>query len=480
MYRRNIKHILGPLTVLIAIFIFYQTWLKPRYFHDTPAPPAQIVAEEGATAPTAPVAPPQSAPLGELKRSRTIDPVSIPVPRHSELLGAIHEELEKHNISVAEAKLAELPASILTESSTKRHIAILWNNLGILQEKTGGTEVSVKAFKKAVALDPQNPVAHLNLAHAYWGLRDPALTEEFLQKVVTLTPDEPFPHVALADLLQEKDRLTEAGKHLAQAKDRLKKDPGLQSYVKAVTAKVQRTEKVEEKFSSHSSVHFTVKYDGAEDPGTWTVVLDILEEAYREIGQRLHFFPSRPIMVVLLTKSQFQGATGSPIWADGLFDPVLGRIQIPTQGAATDRTWLTRVLRHEFVHALIHEELGATAGSIPTWLNEGLAMQLAGDSWHEITSLPQGEQNLIPLATLEGSWENLPTDKVTVAYHEANGATHYLIERFGMHKVHEVLAHLKARQTIAAAMQDRLLLSYERFQQQWEESLGATVSPAKS
>ncbi len=480
MYRRNIKHILGPLAVLIAIFVFYQTWLKPRYFHETPAPPAQIVAEEGATEPTTPVAPPQAAPLGEIKRSRTIDPVSIPVPRHSELLGAIHEELEKHNISAAEAKLAELPASILTESATKRHVAILWNNLGILQEKTGGTEVSVQAFKKAVALDPHNPVAHLNLAHAYWGLRDPALTEEFLQKVVSLTPDEPFPHVALADLLQERDRLAEAGKHLAQAKDRLKKDPGLQSYLKTVTAKVHHTEKVEEKFSSRSSVHFTVKYDGAEDPETWTAVLDILEEAYREIGQKFHFFPSRPIIVVLHTKNQFQAATESPVWADGLFDPVLGRIQIPTQGAATDRAWLRRVLRHEFVHALIHEDVGSAVGSIPTWLNEGLAMQLAGDPWQEVTSMPQGEHSLVSLAVLEGSWENLPADKVSVAYHEANAATHYLIERFGMHKVREVLAHLKARQTIAAAMQDRLLLSYEHFQQQWADSLGATVTPGKS
>ena len=71
-------------------------------------------------------------------------------------------------------------------------------------KKDSGTEVSVKAFKKAVALDPQNPVAHLNLANAYWGLRDPALTENFLRKVLTLAPDEPFPHVAIADLLQEK------------------------------------------------------------------------------------------------------------------------------------------------------------------------------------------------------------------------------------------------------------------------------------
>ncbi len=480
MYRRNIKHILGPLAVLIAIFIFYQSWLKPHYFHETPAPPPQVISDEKSSASTGPVAPPPQPVVPEIKRSRTIDPVSIPVPRHSELLGAIHEELEKHNIALAEAKLQELPASILSESATKRHVAILWNNLGILQENNGGTEISVKAFKKAVALDPQNPVAHLNLAHAYWGLRDPALTEEFLRKVLTLSPDEPFPHVALADLLQEKDHLSEAGKHLAQAKDRLKKDPGLQSYVKAVTAKVHRTEKVEEKFSTHNSVHFTVKYDGSEDPETWTAVLDILEEAYREIGQKFNFFPSKPIMVVLHTKNQFQGATGSPIWADGLFDPVLGRIQIPTQGAATDRAWLTRVLRHEFVHALIHEELGATGGAIPTWLNEGLAMQLASDSWQDVGNIPAGDNSLVPLAALEGSWENLPAEKVGVAYMEANAATHYLIERFGMHKVQEVLVHLKARQTIAAAMQDRLLLSYESFQHQWAESLGATVPSPKS
>ena len=203
MYRRNIKHILGLLAVSISIFIFYQSWLKPRYFHESQPPQPQTVVEATAPASTAPLAPPQGRAAPEAMRARTMDPVSIPVPRHSELLGAIHEELEKRNIGLAETKLEELPASILTESSTKRHVAILWNNLGILQEKSGGTEISVKAFKKAVVLDPQNAVAHLNLANAYWGLRDPALTEEFLRKVLALSPDEPFPHVALADLLQE-------------------------------------------------------------------------------------------------------------------------------------------------------------------------------------------------------------------------------------------------------------------------------------
>lgn len=94
--------------------------------------------------------------------------------------------------------------------------------------------------------------------------------------------------------------------------------------------------------------------------------------------------------------------------------------------------------------------------------------------------MPSGEHTLIPLAALEESWENLSAEKVGAAYMEASAATHYLIERFGMHKVHELLLHLKARQTIAAAMQDRLLLSYDHFQQQWVESLSGTSSTPKS
>jgi hypothetical protein len=94
--------------------------------------------------------------------------------------------------------------------------------------------------------------------------------------------------------------------------------------------------------------------------------------------------------------------------------------------------------------------------------------------------LAGGEHHLIPLTGLEGSWNSLSGEKATIAYTEASAATHYLIHRFGMHKVHEVLLHLKARQTIAAAMQDRLLLSYDHFQQQWADSVGATLLQSRS
>ena len=477
MYRRNITHILGPLALILCLFVLYHAWLKPNYFPEPPPPAQKVIPEDG---PQPPIQAAGEATSGETKRLRTIDPVTMPVPKHSDLLTAIHEELEKGHASQAEARLSDISTSVLAELPMRRHIAVLWNNLGILQERADGTEVSVKAFKKAAVLDPNNAVAHLNLAHAYWGLRDPNLTVEFLTKVIGLAPDEPFPHVAIADLLQEQDKLTEAERHLKDASDRIRKEPDLQPYLKTVTAKVHRTEKLGDKLVARNSVHFIVKFDGNEDHATWTTVLDILEEAYREIGQKFNHFPAKPITVVLLTRAIFQKSTGSPEWADGLFDPVLGRIQIPSQGALTDKVWLTRVLRHEFVHAVIHDQLGSNSGMIPTWLNEGLAMQLTGDQWQELNQVLQGDFTLVPLTSLEGSWEHLSAEAATVAYLEANSATHYLLERFGMHKLHEVLGLLKARQTLTIAMQDKLLLSYDHFQRQWVDNFHAKAQHQKS
>jgi len=222
--------------------------------------------------------------------------------------------------------------------------------------------------------------------------------------------------LALADLLYDKDDLAGAMVHLEHGRQRTPAGSPQRPYLDLVTARVSRAEKAEEKYSARESSHFLVKFNGNEDYDTWTKVLDILEDAYRDIGQKFSYFPAKPITVVLHTKASFQGATGSPAWADGLYDGVLGRIQIPTQGALTDPAWLARVLRHEFVHALLHQRV--EGGHIPQWLNEGLAMQLAGDnSWPDLDRVIRGEVTLIALNRLEGGWAGFPSDLATVARH---------------------------------------------------------------
>jgi tetratricopeptide (TPR) repeat protein len=472
MYRRSISQKLFYVACTLGLFIVYHAWLKPT----TIPPPPQPQSEQHAPPQSEAIPdPPRESPVPQPKQTRIIEQTAVPDTKDHDLLEAIRDEIEKGNVKEAEMKLGDLPSSLVSSAKTRPYVAVLWNNLGIEQEKSGGTASSVKAFKKAASLDAKNPAIQLNLAHAYWELRDPAMTPEFLEQLIALAPNEPFPHLALADLLQERNRLEEAARHLDQATDRAGKDPGVQSYLRAVTAKVRHTEKLEQRLNSRDSTHFTVKYDGDADQGTWTAVLEILEDAYREIGQKLGHFPSKPIVVVLHAQEAFQTATGSPAWADGLYDPVLGRIQVPTQGALTDQAWLRRVLRHEFVHALLHDQLGLNATAIPTWLNEGLAITLSADRWEELDQLRHQDFRVIPLPMLEGAWGEFSPDAVSVAYLEAYSAVHYMIDRYGMHRVHDLLSHLKARQALPTAMQSQLSLSYEQFQSRWMEQLHAQV-----
>ncbi|MBH0198575.1 MAG: hypothetical protein HP497_04030 [Nitrospira sp.] len=464
MYRRNITHILVPMGWVLALIVGYHLLVKPSI--QTVSAPAEVI--EAVSPPPPP--PTATPPVAATTPIRTLDHTVIPNSPHDRILETIRDEIEKRNLPLAETQLTALPPALLDNAQVKPFLAVLWNNLGLQQEQLHGTQASVKAFKKAAALDDSNPVILMNLVHAYWEQRDPALNQSLLEKLIRLAPEEPFPHLAMADILHEQGQSAEAAQHLAHAADRVRKDPALQSYLASITEKLHRMESVESRMATRNSTHFTVKFDGAEDHGTWTTVLEILEEAYREIGQKFGHFPSKPIVVVLHTKESFQGASGSPAWADGLYDPTLGRIQVPTQGATTDTKWLTNVLRHEYVHALLHNYLGSSTGALPTWLNEGLAMQWAGDDWPELDQIMRGDITVIPLNYLEGPWGTLPSDAATLAYLEATSATRYLIERWGMTQVNELLKAFKARASVPTAIQHKLFVSYEQFHQQWLDS----------
>jgi hypothetical protein len=319
----------------------------------------------------------------------------------------------------------------------------------------------------------------VNLIRTMWETKDPALTKDLLERAIRVAPTDPLPHLALANLLYDGDDLTGATLHLDQAMQHAASHPELREYLEFVTAKVRRAERAEQKYQSRQSSHFMVKFDGGEDYAIWTQVLDILEDAYRDIGRRFGYYPSEPIVVVLHTRDRFQDASGSPAWADGLYDGILGRIQIPTQGALTDQAWLARVLRHEFVHALLHRRVEGRIGAVPTWLNEGLAMQLAGDNWPGIETLVRGEIRLIPLSSLEGGWMGMPPPVALLAYLEGKSAAGYLIDRFGMDKVQGIIGLLANGQTIGPAVQDRLFITYEDFQRRWIEELNQRIQTGR-
>lgn len=220
-------------------------------------------------------------------------------------------------------------------------------------------------------------------------------------------------------------------------------------------------------FAPRDTTHFVVQFDGPDDQVTWVRIRAMLEYAYEEIPQRFGHVPAGPITVVLHTGQKFSGQGGVPDWADKLFDSRSGSIHLPTQGALDDLALFSRVARHQFVHALFHEQATNGSAAPPTWLVEGLAIHLTEDPWPDMEDSREQNSPLLPLSSLHGSWAQLPTTSVPAAYLTATAATQHLIERYSMYSVRQLMNQLMAGQTLEAAMQQKLSLSYEQFQLQW-------------
>jgi tetratricopeptide (TPR) repeat protein len=235
-YRRDISSTLTWLAGALILFVGYQVWLKPA-FQTSP----QIAPEPAVSL--------SSLPPPALFEGQIFSAWDVPPSRLVELgsapqltLGSIRDNLDRGRYKEVDQHLKMLSRNSITNATTRRYIAGLWNNLGVQQEKFGGTALSVSAFKQAVGWDPKSPQAYLNLTQAYWERRDPAMTPQFLNTVIRLAPQDPFPHLALADLLLSEGNITLAKEHLDQARTRAERDPNHASYLQRLTAKIGAAE----------------------------------------------------------------------------------------------------------------------------------------------------------------------------------------------------------------------------------------------
>ena len=448
---------------------FWPSKVRPR---ETPSPAPVSIAPIDTAAPV----PKDREVIATLDAAQ---PLPRPASPHTVLLTEIDVMIRQGKLDEAHRKLHALVPDVLSELAGRINVATLWNNLGVAQARAAGEMApGTAAFKTAVTINPRNATAYMNLVLAYWESKSTALTTEMLEEAVRLVPDDPMPHIILAERLIEKDDLSSATGHLEEARVRSAGFPQSQAYLKSQIDSIERARQSEQKFRTRDSSHFTVKYDGGEDYEVWIRVLEILEDTYRDIGRQLGRYPSKPLLVVLHTRETFQSATGGPAWSDGLYDPSLGRIKIPTRGALTDQAWLTRVLRHEYVHAVLDDWLEGRR--LPQWLNEGLAMQLANDAPPDIPAFVRGEVRLIKLNVLEAPWGGLSSQQALIAYLEGNSATKYLLERYGIEPVRELLDRVSKGEAFPAAFQDRIFISYEEFERRWIDHLNLTLENGRT
>jgi SpoIID/LytB domain protein len=170
----------------------------------------------------------------------------------------------------------------------------------------------------------------------------------------------------------------------------------------------------EEFFSTHkagfnsprlslSSEHFRVSYPARASRGDAEAALRVLEAVRADVSRRLESASvgaGIPVTEVFIyeTTGDFVGATGKPAWVAAA--TAGRRIELQPLEVLKHRGVFATTLRHEFVHAAL-DALGH--GRAPLWLEEGLAILVAGEGPQLARTAPRER---IPADELERELEN--------------------------------------------------------------------------
>ena len=306
--------------------------------------------------------------------------------------------------------------SVDAQSSAEELNAAGWK---ALEQKNA--ELGALHFAKALVLRPHDPILIFGAAAAAYlqGRIDEARWR--LGRALDLDPRLTEASRLLGDIAYESGDVDAA---IATYEKALRYAPGDADLARALKAWRDDAD-VHGAFTGRRDQLFTILYQGRQEEATAVKATALLKAAFRRIAARLGTQPSQSIFVVLYTEKQFRDITGSPVWADGVYD---GRIRIATAGASHDPASFEHVLTHELTHAMIW---GLAPRGVPSWLHEGLAQYFAGADVAAARRRMKASTQAVSLKDLEPGFGAKTAGDARLAYDVSLVAVSLIVERAG-------------------------------------------------
>ena len=352
----------------------------------------------------------------------------------------------------------------------KKNVAICYATLGWQEIEKGNLEKAESYLTDALQFDKNDYLAYKGLGYIMDMKGDLESAETYYTKALALNPNDDDVKLLLGMVFYNREKLGDALSLLKNYSQRHPEDRDVKSYIE----KIEREYSIEGAFDRKEGSHFIIKYEGSSREVVGEFLLTTLEETYVRVGAKLGHYPTQKIAVILYADKDFREATKTPDWAGAIYD---GKIRIPIKGLTGRTQELTKMVTHEYTHAVVFDMAGM---SCPIWLNEGLAQYIEGVSVEEADGVVIDYIELYgappSLRELEGSFMGLSGSGAYVAYMTSLSATNYLIKKFGIGFVSDLLYDMNEGKNIEQSFQETFYISYDDFMSRWANYLKAKSS----
>ncbi len=202
-------------------------------------------------------------------------------------------------------------------------------------------------------------------------------------------------------------------------------------------------------------------------------LMNACQEGLARLTQEFGAYLERPINIHVYASSQeLQGAMIFPQeWTGGVAFTEFGIIAI---GISPDSIgWGKEALVHELTHLVVHQLVFSPYGSLPVWLDEGLAMYNEGELSLQLRSRLEeavSEGTLLSVRSLCSPFSADP-EKAYLSYAESYSLVEYLLDNYNGDNMLDLLTLIKQGSTYDEALTEAYGFDIDGLDTRWRESL---------
>jgi tetratricopeptide (TPR) repeat protein len=366
-----------------------------------------------------------------------IAPVEAASPEAYRLNEAGVAEVRKGNLEAGIGLFSQALQFEPRDESLRKNLARTRIQLGNRLLQAGQTQRAEEQYRASLDADATEVAGWLALGDVQLKRRDPRAALESFRRAVGVDPSNADALVLLAQAYYNQGDLGAALAEWRRAKTLRPEDAGLRELI----ARTEREMGVQGGYRSRDSQHFQVVYEGRRQEDIGQALVQILEQAYADVGYALGAYPDHAVQTILYPDVDFTAATGAPTDVGGFYQQLDGKIRIALRGLRPEDPELRSVLYHEYTHALIFAV--SRGNNPPRWVHEGLAVQMEGRRAPAFKEEASRRARAGQRDTLEGS-----------PYVLGSVAMGVLIDRYGMSSVRAFLQRMGEGRSFPEAFQE--------------------------
>ncbi|MCK4361804.1 MAG: peptidase MA domain-containing protein [Dehalococcoidia bacterium] len=208
-------------------------------------------------------------------------------------------------------------------------------------------------------------------------------------------------------------------------------------------------------------------------------LLDAADEALERLAGEVGVALEQPVKIYIYASSgDLQGALVYPQeWTGGVAFSDYSTIVIGVSPG--DLTWGKRAIAHELGHLVVHQEVFGSYGDLPTWLDEGLAMDAEGELRSDLQGILKAaiaHNALFSVRTIASSFPTDP-DEAKLSYAESYSLVQFLIDNYGSDEILSLLDVFKEGSTYDDALLEVYGFDMDGLNALWRDSLGLGPQP---